>query len=291
MEDYLDKKIRALIVEMIYEDVAEKEKSKVGTPEEYRPNNVLLGMFAKVFTVGGLASLIVAGLFFEKDFTKATLSSLGDASLDIFNAFKAAFKAPYGRKLSTLLSIGSNQSRSNMYEYLREIKNIQDTSPSANAVSELYQMFKRTFSLEIDEPSSDDFAIYEAFMSNNMQSVFTSDAFEVNENNQFVLTKPDTFYTKTLDKKIFTQIKEASNTNLTKQARSAAIGVAYDTYNAAVEMSVGPDELGVTSLIVLANQTEENQFFLRLLNDMGDAWTTIEDFNNNVRDIFSNNNN
>lgn len=291
MAAYSDDKLRALIAEMIniseasksVGDPGSKQKGLVGTDSSYRPSSVLFSMFKSVFSVAGFTSLVGAGLIFEKNFTLASLGAAANEVGDFFSAFSKASKSK-GNKIEDFLSIVNSDIRVNTYKYLKEIQKLDDENESLTAtiVKKAYLAFKRFFSISIDDPEDDDYEIYTAFMNNRMEDVFTPGLFKV-ENKKFTATKPESSYTKILDKKIYNQIKEASNPNDDKNVRKSKIRVAYSTYNAAIEMGKGPDELGVTSIIVMANHTPG--YLEGLVSAVGDAYEGLGEIRQAMNDI------
>ena len=291
MADYWDDNLRALIAEMIsmseasksIGDKAVQQKTLVGTDSSYRPSAVLFSMFKNVFSVAGFTALVGAGLIFEKDFTLASLGAMGNEAGDFFSAFSKASKSK-GNKIENFLSIVNSDIRVNTYEYLKEIEklDVENQSLTATIVKNAYLAFKRFFSVSVDDPEEDDYIIYTAFMNNKMNEVFTPDLFKV-ENKKFTATKPENNYTKILDKKIYNQIKEASNPNDDKNVRKSKINVAYSTYKAAIEMGKGPNELGVTSIIVMANHTPG--YLERLVSAVGETYEGFGEIRKAMRDI------
>jgi hypothetical protein len=291
MEDYLDKKLRALINEIIYEGKAETQKTLVGTDREYRPGRMILSAFKKVFTIAGFTGIIGAGLIYEKDFTIASLGAGFEGLKDVFDAIKVASKTE-NNKIETFLSYLRSENKKNAYQYLKKVNelNRSNRSVTADFAERGYKFFKESFSLNIDDPSDDDFKIYEAFMNKKMEDVFTKTLFELNQSKQFVATSNNpNDYSKPLDKKIYALIKSASDASKDARVRQSEIKVAYDTYNAAIEMSKGPNELGVTSLLVMANN--EPGYIESLVGLVGDAVENMADFNKNIRDALGTNNN
>ena len=114
MEDYSDKTIRALIVEMINED--EKKSSSlsdlVNIDAKYKLPTRLLAAFSAIFTPAGFVTLALVGLIVEKDVTLATAGAVGQTALNLRDAFRAGLSAKKGEKASTFFESSSfNDSR------------------------------------------------------------------------------------------------------------------------------------------------------------------------------------
>jgi len=292
MEDYSDKNLRALIAEMIKISEATKsvagrvnqQKTVVGTDKSYRPSSVLFNMFKRVFTVAGFSALAGAGLIFEKEFTLATLGAAANEAGDFFTAFSKASKSKKGNRIENFLDIVDGDAKVNTYRYLRKINELDATNESltATAVKEAYLAFVQFFSVDIKEPGTEDYEIYAAFMGGNMQAVFTPSLFKV-ENNKFTATSTANSYIKTLDKKIYDMIASAADPEKDPKVRKSEINVAYNTYKAAIEMGKGPNELGVTSILVMSDT--EKGFIRNLVGFVGDTIEGFEEIRQGINDI------
>ena len=292
MEDYSDKNLRALIAEMIkvseatksVADRANPQSSVVGTDKSYRPSSVLFNMFKRVFTVAGFSALVGAGLIFEKEFTLATLGAAATEAGDFFTAFSKASKSKKGNRIENFLDIMDGDAKVNTYKYLQEINKLNETNESltAVAVEAAYLEFKKFFGVNIEEPGTEDYAIYAAFMGDNMRDVFTPALFNV-ENNKFKATDTASNYTKTLDKKIYDMIVSASDPKKDPKVRKSEINVAYNTYKAAIEMGKGPNELGVTSILVMSDT--EKGFIRKLVGFVGNTIGGFEEIRQGINSI------
>ena len=277
MEDYSDKTIRALIVEMINED--EKKSSTlavlVNLDEKYKLPTKLLAAFSAIFTPAGFATLALVGLIVEKDVTLATAGAVGQTALNLRDAFRAGLSAKKGEKASTFFESFSVAQEQNTFNYINDVKNIakSDDSITAEMITKIIESYNKNINAVDSGDSKADQEIYAAILNKNIDDVFTEGSFTVNEKNQFVMTGQGD-YKLPLNAKIKKEIERsqklaAAGDETQKERSKIAIKRAYTTYNAAIYIKNNPSSADATrAASVLDLVGDDEGFWKRVQNRM-----------------------
>jgi hypothetical protein len=192
MADYSDETLRALIRQLITEDIPNLAIGPKANPDRRALITKQLALvFNTIFSKKGFIGLATMGLIFEREFTKDLFNFAIDEFENIVDAVTVFNDTPGDTfdRLNAAMAAQSAQGRKNKYAYLKSLKATSEsgeslTSDIVNGLLNDYKKYNPDGTPNPNEITAEDIALYNAVSNNNYSSVFNSSLFEVSNSGQ-----------------------------------------------------------------------------------------------------------
>jgi len=188
MADYSDETLRALIRQLITEDIPNLAIGPKANPDRRGLiTTQALFLLKKVFSPGGFVALATMGLIFDREHTKDLLVFALDEFENIVDAV-TVFNNTDGdvfRKLAEASAAHGTPARAAKYKYLQSLK--EDITRAeggslsqeiANKILSNYKAYNPGPNIDGDEITKQDIAIYNAIVTGNIENAFDNSQFE-----------------------------------------------------------------------------------------------------------------
>ncbi len=197
MADYSDETLRALIRQLITEDIPNLAIGpKANTDRRGLISTQALLLLKNVFSPGGFVALATMGLIFDREHTKDLLVFTLDEFENIVSAvtvFNDTDGDVFGKRAEASAAHEST-ARANKYRYLQSLKEdvASDGSLSQEVVNSIlsnYNQYNPGPNTSGDPITEQDRAIYNAIVSGNIDNAFDSNQFETSSTGQTLKIK------------------------------------------------------------------------------------------------------